>query len=80
MDDDIDKIQQNPACLIVARSAKAHQAPFSGCLTDLIRDGPHLSVARAGSNYKIVGSGRFAPQVQNYNIITVPFIRYLSGS
>jgi hypothetical protein len=56
----IDKIQQNPAGLILACPAETLQALFSRRLADFIGHGTHLPVACAGRDYKIVGGGRFA--------------------
>ncbi len=78
MDYDVDKVEQNPASLFIAGPAETLQTLFSRSFTDFIGNGAHLSIARAGGDYEIIGGRRFAPQIQSHNIAAMPIGRHLS--
>jgi len=71
---------QDPASLIVAGPAETLLALFSRRHTDIVGNGAHLPVARAGSYHKIIGGRRYIPQVQNHNIGAMPLCRNPGGS
>jgi hypothetical protein len=68
MNHDIDKIEQNPPCLLIAGPAETLLTLFFCRLTYLISNSPHLSITCTRGDYKIIRSRRFALQVQNNNV------------
>ncbi len=80
MDYNIDKVEQNPAALLIAGPAETLQLLFSCRLADFVGDCTHLPVTCAGGDYEIICSGRFAFQVEYHNITAMPLSRHSSGS
>ncbi len=71
VDHDVNVVEQDPSGLFVAGPAEALHALFLRHNADLVGDGAHLPVARAGGDDKIIGRRGYIPQIQNGDLATM---------